>query len=667
MPNLIIAEKPSSGRAIAAVLGAAAKQNGYLEGSGCIVTWCIGHLVEDVKPEGYGEQYKEWTLSNLPIIPETWKYTVSKSGAAQYRVVSSLMKRPDITEIICATDAGREGELIFRSVYRHAGCKKPFKRLWISSMEESAIAAGFRNLRDGRDYDNLYAAALCRDRADWLVGMNGSRLFSTLYRANIAVGRVMSPTLSMIVERHLAIEKSVKEPFWIPQIECGGLTATGEKVKDKAAAERIAASCDGKTAAVASLEYKEKTAAPPKLYDLTTLQREANREHGYTADQTLTLVQTLYEKKLATYPRTDSRFLTSDMEDTAKVLVRSFSPDTPCNIGQIIDDGKVSDHHAVIPTGTAVNTDRSALPAKERVILEMLIRRLLEAAGDTHVYAETSVILSCGAEEFKAKGKTVIHAGWRTRTDYKPLPALSEGQTFTVTASIREGFTSPPKPYTEDTLLAAMESAGAEGMPEEAERKGIGTPATRASIIEKLTYAKAGKEAFVRREKKNLIPTQKGINTISVLPESLKSPMLTADWEHRLMLIARGELKAGVFMDGITAYTRELVETNGTGKDGVCFGGAGREIIGRCPVCGSNVFEGNANFYCSDRICKFVIWKEVCKRSITKTRAKKLLGQGKTELIEGFAGKSGKPFNAWLILKPDGTTGFLFEDKPKKK
>jgi DNA topoisomerase-3 len=658
--KLVVAEKPSVGRSIAAVLGAAARHNGYLEGNGYTVTWCIGHLVESAKPEAYGEQYAEWNLSNLPIIPEKWKYTVKKETAAQYKIVKELMSRSSINEVICATDAGREGELIFRSVYHNAGCKKPIKRLWISSMEEAAIAEGFRNLREGCEYEALYNAALCRDRADWLVGMNGSRLFSVLYRANIGVGRVMSPTLSMMVDRQRAIEMFVKEPYWVPEINCDGFIASGEKTKDKTLAERIAASCGGKAATVTALEKKEKVTAPPKLYDLTTLQREANRDRGYTADQTLKIVQSLYEKKIATYPRTDSRYLTSDMLAMTAALVRTFSLNVSCNISQVIDDGKVTDHHAIIPTKTAAGVDRESLPEEERVVLDMLIRRLLQAVGDKHEYAETVVELLCEGSKFKAKGKTVITPGWRTETDYQPLPSLTKGQAFTVTSSIREGFTSPPKPYTEDTLLAAMESAGAEDMPEDAERKGIGTSATRASIIEKLTYAKPNREPFVRREKKNLIPTQKGIDTISILPDSLKSPQMTAEWEEKLTRMARGELGAETFMADIAAFTRKLVETNRTAKDGVTIEGSRREGIGRCPSCSSDIVEGKANYYCSNRECKFVIWKEICKRAVTKAYAKKLLERGRTDMIEGFVGKSGKPFAARLVLKEDGVVGFEF-------
>jgi len=518
MSVLVLCEKPSQAQAYAAVLGANERKDGFFIGSGYIVAYCFGHLLELAAPDAYGEQYTKWRYADLPIVPQKWLHTPSKDKAVQLKILKELMNRADVEYIVNACDAGREGELIFRLVYEYAKAKKSLKRLWISSMEDSAIKAGFDSLKDGMEYDNLYAAAACRERADWCVGLNCTRLFSVLYGVVLNTGRVQSPTLTMLVGREADISTFVKEPFYTPMLDLGGFTASGGKHKDRSAADTIANLCSGKRAAVTNVERITKTAAPPKLYDLTTLQRDANRLLGYTAQQTLEYIQSLYEKKLASYPRTDAKHITADMRDTVfKILGETdFVPD----VERIV--GAVSDHHAIIPTLESRNTDISALPTGEREVFELVRKRLTAAVSPKHIYEAVTATIDCGGNTFTAKGKNIITAGWKTQADEDEktedgtaaLPELSKGQTFdSVAATVKEGTTTPPKHHTEDTLLSAMETAGAEDMPEDAERKGLGTPATRAAIIEKLI-----KSGFAERSKKNLLPTDKGKNLIAVLP-----------------------------------------------------------------------------------------------------------------------------------------------------
>ena len=575
MSKIVLAEKPSVAKSIADILGAKTCKNGYYEGSGYIVTWAIGHLVEFARADSYDERFSKWRYADLPIIPDEWKYVTAKGKGKQLKIIADLMKRPDVDTIICATDAGREGELIFRLVYEHCKCRKPIKRLWVSSMEESALLNAFKNLKDGAEYDNLYHSALCRAQADWLVGINATRLFSVLYGQTLNVGRVMSPTLALIVEREKEIIAFVKEPFYTVELDCGSFTVSNEKLKDRQAAENIRAACDGKTARVSSIEKHKKSTLPPKLYDLTTLQREANRIHGFTSQQTLDYAQSLYEKKLATYPRTDSKFLSEDMATSLPVLISAVADAVPftkgiklsVDIRRVIDNKKVTDHHAIIPTQTMTTANLSALPAGEREIMHMIAARLICAVSEKHIYKETTVMVTCESHVFKAKGKNVLKDGWKSversfkaalknKPDEdgegdKTLPELAEGQTFdNIRADVREGFSSPPKRFTEDLLLSAMECAGDFSEVPDASRKGLGTPATRAGIIEKLV-----KTGFVERKAKILTPSEKGVNLITVLPEVIKSPALTADWESRLMLVEKGELSAFDFMVGITDLT----------------------------------------------------------------------------------------------------------------
>ena len=683
--KLVIAEKPSVAMSLAAVLGATERKDGYLEGSGYLVSWCVGHLLELAQPEAYKEQYAKWRYEDLPILPENWKYEVPKDKKTQLALLCRLMKDKRVDSVVCATDAGREGELIFRLVYEYAGCNKPMERLWISSMEDAAIREGFDHLRPGSDYDKLYDAAVCRAGADWLIGINATRLFSVLYGVTLNVGRVMSPTLALLVQRESDIESFISKPFYVPEITCGGFTASGEKMTERSEAEKIRMDCDHNSAFVRSVEKQVKTIQPPRLYDLTTLQRECNRIYGYTAQQTLDYVQSLYEKKLATYPRTDSQYLTKDMQATAASLILWLRDNMPFgkgyagepDIDRVTDDSKVTDHHAIIPTVEIARTDLSELPSGERDVLTLLAVRLLCATTQVHRFEAVTAILDCQGYTFTAKGKTILQSGWKeverihrmsirqSETEHKEneavaLPVLQEGQTFeAVSASLREGKTSPPKHYTEDTLLSAMETAGAEDMPEDAERKGLGTPATRAATLEKLVSA-----GFVQRKKKQLIPTEKGKNLIAVLPDNIKSPILTAEWESMLKQVEHGELSATSFMDQIADMSRTLVKEHTAPEKRFAdlFPSSretAHEAVGVCPRCGAPVYEGKKGFFCDNRECSFALWKDnrffsSKKKSITKSVAAALLKEGRISMSGLYSEKTGKTYDAEVILDDTG-------------
>ena len=683
--KLVIAEKPSVAMSLAAVLGATERKDGYLEGSGYLVSWCVGHLLELAQPEAYKEQYAKWRYEDLPILPENWKYEVPKDKKTQLALLCRLMKDKRVNSVVCATDAGREGELIFRLVYEYAGCNKPMERLWISSMEDAAIRDGFDHLRPGSDYDKLYDAAVCRAGADWLIGINATRLFSVLYGVTLNVGRVMSPTLALLVQRELDIESFISKPFYVPEITCGGFTASGEKMPERSEAEKVRMDCDHNSAFVRSVEKQVKTVQPPRLYDLTTLQRECNRIYGYTAQQTLDYVQSLYEKKLATYPRTDSQYLTKDMQATAASLILWLRDNMPfgkgCagepDIDRVTDDSKVTDHHAIIPTVEIARTDLSELPSGERDVLTLLAVRLLCATTQANRFEAVTAMLDCQGYTFTAKGKTILQSGWKeverihrmsirqSETEHREnedaaLPVLKEGQTFeTVSASLREGKTSPPKHYTEDTLLSAMETAGAEDMPEDAERKGLGTPATRAATLEKLVSA-----GFVQRKKKQLIPTEKGKNLIAVLPDNIKSPILTAEWESMLKQVEYGELSATSFMDQIADMSRTLVKEHTAPEERFAdlfpsSKGTGHEAVGVCPRCGTPVYEGKKGFFCDNRECSFALWKDnrffsSKKKSITKSVAAALLKEGRISMSGLYSEKTGKTYDAEVILDDTG-------------
>ena len=676
---LVIAEKPSVAQSIAKVLGATSRKDGYLEGNNYIVSWCVGHLVGLADASSYDERYAKWRYDDLPIVPEEWLFEVPKDKVQQFKVLRDLMKDKRVTELVCATDAGREGELIFRLVYNKAGCTKPFKRLWISSLEDAAIREGFNHLRDGSDYDKLYEAALSRSKADWIVGINGTRLFTTLYKKKLVVGRVQTPTLAMLVEREGKITTFHKEKYFNIHVEKDGLTADMEKIKTEDEAKTIAAACDKKQAVVSSVRKETKTVNPPKLYDLTTLQREANRYFSFTAQQTLDLVQSLYEKKLLTYPRTDSQFITDDMEGTARqvidIICRKMSifdgirhdPD----MKRITNNAKVTDHHAIIPTVQLEKQDISELPQSEQKVLSLVGMRLLAATGEKHIYDETQITLSCEGYEFKSKGKTVTQEGWKAveqrfkaslkskdkEEPEKVLPAVNENDILSpVAASVTEHYTTPPKQYTEDTLLSAMETAGNEEFDDDTEKKGLGTPATRAGIIEKLV-----KSGFIERKGKSLVPTKDGNNLVCVLPEQITSPKMTAEWENTLMQIERGKADADVFLKGIVQMTGDLVKAYPFLSDAEANRfESGKEVIGKCPRCGSPVYVGKGNYYCSSKECSFCMWEDnkffaSKKKKLTKKIATELLDKGWCRVKGLYTPKKPQLYDA--IIKLDDTGG----------
>ena len=676
---LVIAEKPSVGAAIGKVLGASSRKDGYLEGNNYIVSWCVGHLVGLADASSYDERFAKWRYSDLPIVPDEWLFEVPKDKQKQFKVLCDLMRDKRVTELVCATDAGREGELIFRLVYKKAGCTKPFKRLWISSLEDSAIREGFAHLRDSGDYDRLYEAALARSKADWIVGINGTRLFSTLYHKKLVVGRVQTPTLAMLVEREGKITTFHKEKYFNVHISKDSLTADMEKVKTEDEAKAIAAACNKKQAVVSSLKKETKTVNPPKLYDLTTLQREANRYYGFTAQQTLDLVQSLYEKKLLTYPRTDSQFITEDMESTARHVIGIVSRKLPLfegrihepDIGRITNNAKVTDHHTIIPTVQLEKQDLTELPESEQKIIRLIAMRLLSATGEKHIYDETSVTLTCEGYEFKAKGKTVVQDGWKSvercfketlkskekDEPERSLPSLNEKDILSsVDASVTEHYTSPPKPYTEDSLLSAMETAGNAEFDDDTEKKGLGTPATRAGIIEKLV-----KGGFVERKGKSLVPTKDGNNLVCVLPEQITSPSMTAEWENTLMQIERGNADADKFLSGIVGMTSDLVKAYPFLSDAEANRfDTGRESIGKCPRCGSPVYVGKGNYYCSNKECSFCMWEDnkffsSKKKKLTKKIAAELLDKGWCRVTGLYTPKRPQLYDA--VIRLDDTGG----------
>lgn len=676
---LVVAEKPSVAQTIGKVLGATSRKDGYLEGEAYLVSWCVGHLVGLADASVYDQRYAKWRYDDLPIIPEEWLYEVPKDKMQQFKVLSALMKDKRVTELVCATDAGREGELIFRLVYQKAGCRKPFKRLWISSLEDSAIRDGFRHLRDSSEFDRLYEAALSRSKADWIVGINGTRLFSTLYHKKLVVGRVQTPTLAMLVERNGKITTFRKEKYFNVHIQKDGLKASLEKIKTEDEAKRIAGACDKKQASVSSLKKERKTVNPPKLYDLTTLQREANRYFSFTAQQTLDLVQSLYEKKLLTYPRTDSQFITDDMEGTVRQVISILCRKLPLfdgvaytpDIDRISNNAKVTDHHAILPTAQVETLDIAELPESEQKILRLVATRLICATREKHIYDETTLTVSCEGSLFTAKGKTVVQDGWKgieqrfkatlkNKEKEEPeavLPEVTEGDILqNVVSSVSEHFTSPPKEFTEDTLLSAMETAGNEAFDDETEKKGLGTPATRAGIIEKLV-----KGGFAERKGKMLVPTKDGLNLVCVLPEQITSPAMTAEWENTLMQIERGNADADAFLSGIAAMTSELVKAYPFLSDAEAsrFDTA-RETVGKCPRCGSPVYVGKGNFYCSNRECSFCLWEDnkffsSKKKKLTKKIAKELLDKGWCRVTGLYTPKKPQLYDA--VIRLDDTGG----------
>ena len=676
--KLIIAEKRSVAASIASALGATSRADGFYEGNDLLVSWCVGHMVSPMDAAGYDPSFRKWHFEDLPILPEPFRYVLAPGKEAAFENLRALMDRPDVDTIVNACDAGREGELIFRLVYEMAGCRKPVRRLWISSMEDNAIREGFSDLRPGADYEALYQSALCRQKADWLVGINATRLFSVLYHRTLNVGRVQTPTLAILVERERKISQFQKEKYYVLRLKVNGVEAVSEKITDSTEVERAAAACKGAAATCTSVTREQKREQPPKLYDLTTLQREANRLLGYTAKQTLDYAQSLYEKKLLTYPRTDSRYLTSDMAETASCVLHiaaSVPPFDGCGnffplVEAMISDKDVSDHHAIIPTMELEKADLHALPVGERNLLLLVCCKLLCAAAESYVYEAVTATFDCGGHSFTAKGKRILSDGWQEidrifRASLKEKPADEDGSTFpyftegqildNAEVFMAERFTQPPKPYTEDTLLSAMENAGKDDIPDEAERKGLGTPATRAAIIEKLVAA-----GFVERKGKNLIPTQDGINLFSILPEPLTSPMLTAEWEQQLTEIAKGAASPDTFLDGIRDMVRTLISDHSqVSEEGRTLFAPERASVGICPRCGKPVYEGKKNFACSDRSCGFVLWKDdrfwtSRKKVLTAKMAADLLKKGRVQVKGMWSEKKGVAYDAAVLLDDTG-------------
>ena len=683
--RLVITEKPSVAQAYAKVLGVTSRQDSYLEGGGYLVSWCVGHLVELAPPNLYDEKYVKWSVADLPILPEKWQYLVSASTKRQFGVLKKLMHREDVESIVCATDAGREGELIFRLVYQQAGCKKPVSRLWLSSMEDAAIREGFARLKPSTEYDALYNAALCRERADWMVGINATRLFSCLYGHPLAVGRVMTPTLAMTVVREAAISAFVPEKFYTVALALAeGSTASSKRFSQKADAEALLSACRKEAStAVQKVERKEKAENPPLLYDLTTLQRDANRLLSFTAQQTLTYAQSLYEKKLITYPRTDSRFLTEDMAASLPDLVTESAKafgveDTiPVHAQQVIDGRKVTDHHALLPTASMAKADLSALPAGELSILRLISVRLFCAVGEPHRYAETTLTTTCAGEEFTAKGKVVLSEGWKSvertvlgdilgkKKEPPILPDVQEQSECGISgAELKEGNTSPPHHFTEDTLLHSMETASAESMPEGVERQGIGTPATRAATIEKLV-AKGFLERKGDKKTKALLPTDKGKALITVMPEEIQSADMTADWETKLLRIERGEMDPNEFMTEIKDMISSLVNTTEVVKGANML--MKNKVAGICPNCGNSVVERERGWFCENRECRFALWKDNAYfkrlgKHLDARMVDKLLRDGRVRLKDCKSPK-GKTYNATVLLaaESDGHSKFSLE------
>lgn len=697
--KLVIAEKPSVGSSIAKVIGANRRAEGYMEGNGYIVSWCFGHLVMLSSPEEYGKQYeKPWKFENLPILPREFKWTVAESTAPQFENLKALMERPDVDEIICATDAGREGECVFRYVYYQAGCTKPFKRLWISSMTDESIREGFRTLRDGSEYDALYRSGLARNKADWIVGMNATQLFTVKYRNLLSVGRVQTPTLAMLVEREKKIEQFNSAKYYTIVLDCGKFKAESGKIEGEIAANRAAEAC-GTAASVKSVVKEQKNANPPKLYDLTTLQRDANKLFGYTAQQTLDCAQKLYENKLMTYPRTDSNYITDDMEQTAAEMIELTARVFPfgasydalgCtpDVKRLINNDKVSDHHALLPTKEIRRYDFGKLSEDCWNVLCLVAARLLCAAAPKHTYDTVTALLDCGGTEFTARGKTVVNEGWKqieadvkaklkgivTDSDAEPdeeeaiggtLPPLEAGGEVKVkSAKLSEHKTTPPKRYTEDMLLSAMEHAGNDEYDEneDVEKKGLGTPATRAAIIETLV-----KRGYVERKGKQLIPTDKGRRVIDVVPENVKSAKMTAEWETTLQRIAKGEASDEEFLAEIIEYTKQLVRDNSVQakRESNPFRFSRLPLVGKCPKCGKNVYEMQKSYSCEDSFgsCGFFIMKEVWGKEVSPTQAKRILEKGSSIVLKGFVTRRGDTISGKLVLGDD----FRVRVEPEKQ
>ena len=693
---LVIAEKPSVAQSLAKNLSAYQRKDGYLEGNSCIVSWCLGHLAEYVPPEIYDEKYAKWQFEDLPIIPEVWKVQISEDKKKQFDVICSLMNRADVAYLVNGCDAGREGELIFKRVYDLAGCQKPVKRLWISSMEDEAIQKGFQSLNDGRDYAGLCNAAVCRAQADWLIGMNATRAYTTRYFKRLVVGRVQTPTLAMLTERKEKIEHFKKEAYYKVSLSDGKLAVISENIQSETEAEELRKLCDGTEAVVTRVKREQKKISPPKLYDLTSLQREANRFFGYTAQKTLDMLQELYEEKMVTYPRTDSQYVTEDMKETVKMLAKGMtdflpfleSGQTGGNIDRVVNNAKVSDHHAILPTKETIEKGMGGLSSGKKNLLMLIGQQLVQATGEDYLYEQTEISVQCKEHEFTAKGKLPVQLGFKETEEAfrkycvkdkksdepdnkEKLPeGYEEGRTLaSVKAEKSTHYTSPPKMFTEDTLLAAMETAGNKEFDSETEKKGLGTPATRANIIEKLVSS-----GYAERKGKQILPTMAGCELIHVMPENLKSASLTAEWENQLLMMEKGKIQEDEFMDGIVSMITEILSVcRAIPEEERKRFQTAREVIGKCPVCGSDVYEGKTNYYCSDRNCPFALWKanrflESMKKSMDKKMAVELLKKGRTNVKGLYSQKKDSKFDADLVLGvEDGKARFSLEFPKKKK
>lgn len=693
---LVIAEKPSVAQSYAKNLSAYKREDGYLEGESCIVSWCLGHLAEYAQPEEYDPKYEKWQFDDLPILPETWKLKVSKDKKKQFDVLKGLMNRSDVEYLVNGCDAGREGELIFQRVYVLAGCRKPVKRLWISSMEDAAIQKGFQTMKSEEEYKNLCMAAVCRAQADWLIGMNGTRAYTTRYFKRLVVGRVQTPTLAMLAERQERIEHFQKEAFYKVALTDGKLTVVSENIANEEAADLLAALCNGSTAVVTQMKKEDKKVFPPKLYDLTSLQREANRYFGYTAKRTLDMLQELYEEKLVTYPRTDSQFVTEDMKDSVEELVGKMPVLLPFvdygqlgnGVKRVINNEKVSDHHAILPTKEAVEKGIADLASDKKNLMMLICQQLVQATGEEYLYEQTDITVKCQEQDFKARGKIPVQMGFKeVEKVFKQLcvktePVEGKEKETSIPAGYEEGmrlfpvkadktthYTSPPKPFNEDTLLAAMETAGNKEFDSETEKKGLGTPATRASIIEKLVSS-----GYAQRKGKQILPSTEGKELVKVMPEYLKSAVMTAEWENRLLMMEKGQITDTQFMEEITSLVRKILELCREIPEEECrrFQTA-REVIGKCPVCGSDIFEGKQNFYCSNRQCDFALWKEnrflgSMAKKLDKKMARELLDKACTHVKGLYSKKKDMKFDADLLLTlEDGKPRFHLEFPKKKK
>lgn len=693
---LVIAEKPSVAQSYAKNLSAYKREDGYLEGESCIVSWCLGHLAEYAQPEEYDPKYGKWQFDDLPILPETWKLKVSKDKKKQFEVIKTLMNRSDVEYLVNGCDAGREGELIFQRVYDLAGCRKPVKRLWISSMEDAAIQKGFQTMKSEEEYKNLCMAAVCRAQADWLIGMNGTRAYTTRYFKRLVVGRVQTPTLAMLAERQERIEHFQKEAFYKIALTDGKLTVVSENIANEEAADLLAALCNGSTAVVTQMKKERKKSFPPKLYDLTSLQREANRYFGYTAKRTLDMLQELYEEKLITYPRTDSQFVTEDMKDSVEELVEKMPvllsfvdyEQLGHGIKRVINNAKVSDHHAILPTKEAVEKGIADLPADKKNLMMLICQQLVQATGEEYLYEQTDITVKCQEHDFKARGKIPVQMGFKeVEKAFKQLcvkaePVEEKEKETSIPAGYEEGmrlfpvkaektthYTSPPKPFNEDTLLAAMETAGNKEFDSETEKKGLGTPATRASIIEKLVSS-----GYAQRKGKQILPSTEGKELVKVMPEYLKSAVMTAEWENQLLLMEKGQITDTQFMGEITSLVSKILEVcREIPEEERRRFQTEREVIGKCPVCGCDVFEGKQNFYCSNRQCDFALWKEnrflgSMEKNLDKKMARELLDKACTHVKGLYSKKKDMKFDADLLLTlEDGKPRFHLEFPKKKK